>query len=198
MKKKFLLMGIGIFLCVNCGIDTVTNGMINKLNKAFHYSGKNDVQVVNIDIGRIVLLFSSQSKAVNYVLKRTKSSDYIKDMYLFPFATMGGAECQKLVKNFNKAFHGDYTFNLRCITGKVPGLELKISYNPKKVSVEPRLFDTINSSRGFEFRFYNKGLIQQIGDRLSNSMRVSSLKKKRLLLTVGMEALIPVQQDYLV
>jgi len=197
MNRKLLLVGCGMFLCSTCGIDTVPSGIMNKLQKAFYYPADQSKNLVDIDLGRIVLLFSAQAQPNSYALKRIKQANQTKDVYLFPLTTIAGSECQKLVKNFNKSTHGDYTFRLRYVTGKTPGLELTLGYDSKKVSVEPRLFDTINAFRGLEFRFYNKGLTQEIKKRFSSSRRVAShLKKKEQLWSiVGMAELIPAQLD---
>jgi len=196
MKKSMLLIGCGMFLCVTCSVDTVPGGMVNKLHKALHYAGKSGEKLKNIDLGRIVLLFSSQEKKVNYTLNRTKEATKTKDVYLFPLASISGAECQSMVKQINNVSLKDYGFNLRCVTGSVPGLELSIAYDQKKVAVELRQFKTINAAKAVEFRFYNQSIINTLAKRFATSMRVSSLKKKRSLLTVDMEEQTLVRPAY--
>jgi len=192
MNRKLLLIGFGVFLCSTCGIDTVPSGIVGKLQKAFYYPADRSEKLIDMDLGRIVLLFSSQAKPKKYSLKKTKRANRTKDVYLFPFTTLAGSECQNLVKKFNKSSHGDYTFQLRCVAGKTPGLELMLGYDSDKISVEPRFFDTISAAQGLEFRFYNNALKQELEKRFSSSRRVASLLKKKgqSLSIVDMEALI--------
>jgi len=169
---------------------------VNKLEKAMLYvkSGQKRVGVTsaNIDLGRIVLLFSDQKPVMNLMPMRNverygRIVSRKKDTYLFPFSKIKSSECKKMVERINTAQNVGYNFQLKEVAKPIAGLQLSIAYDPSKVSFEYRFFETISSRKGVEFRFYDKSLINKLSKRLNASTRVSCTKKKELsLLTAGM------------
>ena len=52
-------------------------------------------------------------------------------------------------------------------------MEIKISYDPKKVIIEYDFFDAITKAKGLEFRLYNKSLLDALKQKGQSVLRTS-------------------------
>jgi len=198
MKRK----GIGVCFCAAlftvCSIIKAASPA-DRLHKAIHYEAKEQQGSLGMDLGKIVLLFHSPKKVVDFTMTRKQDGTGTKDVYVFPSSVVEGKDGMKFINQLNAATSKHYRFELQPANGNgKPGLQLVVQYDPKKVSVESRLFKTISSDKGVEFRFHNQDLIDAIRERSEAKTRISSLKKKESsLLTADMEELIRGPQVFL-
>jgi hypothetical protein len=203
MVKKIGLIGCSLLLFLFFRLDARKSA--NNLEKAFHYtthqaSIQGQAENINIDLGRVVLLFSPKKPVMNLVPKKQYSANNMekRDVYLFPFSTIASENCKKMVQKLNQIQGRFYKLHLQVVSKPIAGLRLSITYNPGKVLFDYRFFETISSSQGIEFRFYDKKLLEKLGNKLNTATRVSCVKKKEsLLLIAGMEEKIQAPWGFL-
>ncbi|MCK5632335.1 hypothetical protein KAH94_01160, partial [bacterium] len=146
MKKRIIVMLS--LLCV-CASNAAGKKPHTFLKKAVYYAGAQtkDIKIENIDLGRVVLLFSDKKVAANKKVvmslvpfsKKDSESKIAtkKDVFVFPYSDFENTEIRKKAKTFSAIKNNYYALDLK---KGANGLKLTIEYNPSIVSFERTRF----------------------------------------------------------
>jgi len=161
--------------------------MTGKLTKAEYYPGASQGDI-NIDIGQVVLLLSSDKKLVVPHPKKEKRGNEVREQYDFDSIMVSQDVLEKFNRNQNKyyRFHLDRTKT---------GVRFTVLYNERRVRMRTREFRGIKGERGVTFLFSDSFTLDALAKA---KLKFTSLKKKdRSLLTVGMGEMTPGQLVFL-
>lgn len=179
MKIKNIVLGL--FLCnsICLAID---------IQKVYHHKIAVDKTqaLTHIELGKIVLYCAQEpivkkGEPVASVYKK----GFVDVIYFLPMAQCASQEVKQMIGSLNAANQESYTASMRAVQKPAPGMEIKISYDPKKVMIEYDFFDAITKAKGLEFRLYNKSLLDTLKEKSQPVLRTSHADKPIVIIDCG-------------
>jgi N-acetylmuramoyl-L-alanine amidase len=179
MKLKLLF-----FLCFAIGLY----GKIDQtqLQKVFHHRMISDHDMLShIELAKIVLYFDQEP-----ILKSNQQTSVKKDsqeiIFFIPHSIIAGQEAKQMVSQLNNAKQDNYSASIYPVQKPVPGIEIKLTYNPQKVLVTYDFFDAITKAKSIEFRLLNKTLLDALKQKKDqNVLRTSYRIKPTIIIDCG-------------
>jgi N-acetylmuramoyl-L-alanine amidase len=184
MKRIFLIL-----LCaaaLDAKIDQAPNHYSTHLQKVFHHRmAPTGNSLSHIELAKIVLYFDNEP-----VVKTSQPGSSKKDLQEIVFfisnAVITSDEAKQMVSQLNNAQQENYSAAIRLVQKPAAGLEIKFSYNPKKVMISYDTFDAITKAKSVEFRLLNKTLLDALKQKKDQSvLRTSYHTKPTVIIDCG-------------
>ena len=99
-------------------------------------------------------------------------------IFFIPNAVIAGDEAKRMVTQLNNAHQENYSAAIRAVQKPAPGVEIKLTYNPKKVMISYDTFDAITKAKSIEFRMLNKTLLDALKQKKDQSVLRTSYRYK--------------------
>lgn len=157
-----------------------------QLQKVFHHrmiSGHDTLS--HIELAKIVLYFDQEP-----ILKSSQQASSKKDLqemlFFIPNSVISSQEAKQMVNQLNNTKQEFYSANIYSVQKPIPGIEIKLIYNPQKVFVTYDSFDAITKAKSIEFRLLNKTLVDALKQKKDqNVLRTTHYAKPTIIIDCG-------------
>lgn len=151
-----------------------------QLQKVFHHrmitDPVRDMQS-HIELAKIVLYFD-QEPVLKSSQQPSGKKDFQEMIFFISNSTIVGQEAKQMVNQLNNAKQENYSANIYLVQKPIPGIEIKLTYNPKKVVVTYDSFDAITRAKSVEFRLLNKTLLDMLKQKKDQGVLRTSFRAK--------------------
>ena len=178
---KLLVLVYLVFLCVN---SFSMNNLIKVVYKGDNVAQFSDAPMVmeqhfdkKMELGSFTFYFSNKP-IVNLVPQKDRLVEQKKISFIFPKTKFQDHACKKMVKRVNDLESLDFRLQVKDVKIPIDGIQLLITYDPKKVTFVYDFFESIGEKQGVVFKFYNKLLIENIQNKYDTVLRTVLGKKK--------------------
>jgi N-acetylmuramoyl-L-alanine amidase len=170
-------------LCINF----VFYAAPNELQKAFHHRMMPDAtkEVPSLERAKIVFYFAQDPIVKKSDAASATKKGYHEVTFFIPQAKIANDEAKQMIAGINTAVQPMYTASVQLIQQPTSGIEVKISYDPRTVSIEHYLFDAITGAKGLELRLYNKSLLDALRQKGQSVLKTSMSKKPTVIIDCG-------------
>ena len=139
------------------------NSDVTHLQKVFHHRMITDMNMLShIELAKIVLYFDREPLVLHKSTQPSNKKDFQEMLFFIPIARVNGDEAKQMVNALNTATQENYLVTIHAVQKPAPGLEIKFTYNPKKVLITYDSFDAITKAKSVEFRLLNKTLLDSL------------------------------------
>lgn len=183
MKRLlFIFLVCTMGLAAKTKIEEVKNPQVTHLQKVFHHRISNDHDLLShIELAKIVLYFDQEPMLKSSEHSSTKK-DFQEMVFFIPNAVIGGDEAKQMASQLNSAQQENYSANIRMVQKPAPGIEVKLTYNPKKVLITHDSFDAITKAKSIEFRLLNKTLLDALKQKKDQGVLRTSYRAKPVII----------------
>lgn len=179
MKIKNIILGLVLCSSMCIAID---------IQKVYHHKIAVDKAqaLSHIELGKIVL-YCAQEPIVkkSEPVASMQKKGFVEVVYFLPAAQCASQEVKQMIGSLNGSNQESYSASIRTVQKPAPGMEIKISYDPKKVMIEYDFFDAITRAKGLEFRLYNKSLLDVLKEKNQSVLRTSQAAKPIIIIDCG-------------
>jgi N-acetylmuramoyl-L-alanine amidase len=157
-----------------------------QLQKVFHHRMISDHNLLShIELAKIVLYFDEEP-----VLKSSQPTSVKKDFqeitFFIPHSIIATQEAKQMVNQLNSTKQENYSASIYQVQNPVPGIEIKLTYDPQRVLITYDSFDAITKAKSIEFRLLNKTLLDALKQKKDqNVLRITYNAKPVVIIDCG-------------
>jgi len=181
---KLLVLVYLVFLCVN---SFAMNDLIKVVYKGNTTARFSDAQTIlkkhlakKMELGTFRFYFSNKP-IINLVPQKDAVVEQKKISFIFPKTKCKDRACKKMINKVNDLDSLDFNLQIKDVKTPIDGIQLLITYDPKKVTFVYDFFESVGAKQGVVFKFYNKSLVENIQNKYDTVLRTVLGKKKNLL-----------------
>lgn len=164
VMQQLVIVSFGVFAHSACFSNTG-----NLLNKIYHHKGG------GIELGTLSLYFTQRPTIEKPQQSQVDSRNQL--IFFFPHIADLSNEARLVMKQLNNVKPGSYAISIQQLQG---GVQVKVSYDPNLVDIKYDSFESIGSQKGLDFTFYDKKLLERLGNKSNKSvLKTASLQKPR-------------------
>ncbi|MFI5332865.1 MAG: N-acetylmuramoyl-L-alanine amidase [Candidatus Babeliales bacterium] len=157
----------------------VAKQTMNELTKVF-YHRVSDTQP-HIDLGKIVLYFTHDP----IINRLPRAHDDTHTMTFFFPVTKASDQARTTIEGINSHTSAFYRIQFEFVSKPIPGIKCTVVFDPERVDFSYATFDSIGLQKGLVFRFYNKGVIEQLNKKHTSILRTASACKQGIVIDCG-------------
>jgi N-acetylmuramoyl-L-alanine amidase len=163
------------------------SGQLNaiELQKVFHHRIATDQshELAHIDLAKIILYFDVEP-TVKVQEQETGKKNSKETIFFIPQAKLT-AESKQMITALNNGSYKQYGIKILPTVNPIPGLHVRIEYDPRKIILVQDSFDAITKAKSFEIRLVNKTLIDALQKKNQSVLRTSLSKKPTVIIDCG-------------
>lgn len=181
MYAKYYTIGMMIISFMLSSSLSAKNTM-NELTKVFYHRVSEAQGAAHIDLGKIVFYFTKDP-----IINPLPSShdDTAQSMTFFFPITKASDQARTMMSGINKNTSTLYRVHCEVVSKPVPGIKFTVAFDPAKVGFVYETFDSIGLQKGLVFRFYNKGLIEQLNNKHTSMLRTACVHRPGIVIDCG-------------
>ena len=156
-----------------------------ELQKVFHHRIATDTsnQLSHIDLAKIIFYFDVDPTIKTNDQESTKKN--FKEMVFFIPQAYATTEAKQMIAGLNNGTFENYSVKITTTQKPIPGVEVRIGYDPRKIAILQDSFDAITKAKSFEIRLVNKALIDVLQQKNQSVLRTSYSKKPTVIIDCG-------------
>ncbi len=127
-----------------------------------------------LQVGKVILRFSE-----NPMIHPLPSTIYTKrnnHIFFIPTGEISDEALRNFMAQVKNQEHKWYSISISCEKKPIAGIKVVFTYDPEKVSIEHKAFNTLGTEKGVMFRLYNKALVDFLKSKERSLLRVAMAK----------------------
>lgn len=177
VNMQKIIAGI-VFLSVS---SCFANKSYNNLQSIFHHRATQiqhkQKASCDLQLGNLIFYFTQDpimNKIPTVALEQASTATHKEVCFFFPHAQVKNGGCRKMIHQLPQHNEDYYILQLTEEKKPIPGLSLKITYDPTKIVFYHARFNPMQQFKGVSFRFYDKGTIDQMQAKSDTMLQVAS------------------------